>query len=60
MSDEFIQLEKDYLMAMLRPEMHCEDCPLEGVKCWTYREERSYFFCESVYRKVWRMLGLAK
>jgi len=58
--ENFIPVEIDYLRAMLMPEMHCEDCPFEGMKCWTYREERGLFFCDVIYRKVWRLLGLAR
>jgi hypothetical protein len=60
MSEQFMQVEKDYLRAMLTPESHCEDCPFDGMRCWTFREERGYFLCDAVYRKVWRLLGLAQ
>jgi len=54
----FSELEKSFLRTRLAPEMYCDDCLFDGTKCWTFREERGYFFCELVYAKARKLLAL--
>ncbi len=61
MGEELMQVEKEYLKTVLAPESRCEECLFKGMRCWTFKEEYAgHLFCEVLYAKLSRILGLEK